>query len=176
MGFHASTRERLPIIDQFYATTLGDIAPVHSVLDLACGLNPLAIPWMPLAPNAAYHAYDMYLDLTSFLQSAMNLLGIHGVAYAEDVTYWPSFPHVEVAFLLKAIPCLEQLDKSAGAQLLDAIPARYILVSFPKQSLGGQAKGMSVHYEAHFRELADGKGWNVRRFVFDTELAFLVGK
>ncbi len=48
MHAHASTRERLPILDTFYSTTLSGITPINSVLDLACGLNPMALPWMPL--------------------------------------------------------------------------------------------------------------------------------
>ena len=39
MRHHASTRERLPILESFYATTLASLGPVHSVLDLACGLT-----------------------------------------------------------------------------------------------------------------------------------------
>src|SRR5947209_5050627 len=42
---HASTRERLPVLSRFYSELLKDMAPVRSVLDIACGLNPLAIPW-----------------------------------------------------------------------------------------------------------------------------------
>ena len=35
------------------------------ILDLACGLNPLAAAWMPLAPGATYHAVDVYQDMVS---------------------------------------------------------------------------------------------------------------
>ncbi|NJN55572.1 MAG: 16S rRNA methyltransferase, partial [Anaerolineae bacterium] len=35
MRRHASTRERLPILDEFYATVLADLPPIHSVVDLA---------------------------------------------------------------------------------------------------------------------------------------------
>ncbi len=51
MAGHVSTRERLPVLEQFYAETLAGLAP-RVVLDVACGLNPLAIPWMPLGPAA----------------------------------------------------------------------------------------------------------------------------
>src|SRR5690606_6376200 len=33
MAQHASTRERLPILDDFYATALAGLPPLHSVLD-----------------------------------------------------------------------------------------------------------------------------------------------
>jgi 16S rRNA (guanine(1405)-N(7))-methyltransferase len=83
---------------------------------------------------------------------------------------------VEVAFLLKTIPCLEQIDRSAGLRLLEAVNADHVLVSFPVRSLGGFDKGMADHYKARLRELLAGKDWPVKRFEFATELAFLVDK
>ena len=59
MGYHSSTRERLPILEQFYARALADIPPARVVLDLACGLNPLALAWMPLGEAIA--APDGYM-------------------------------------------------------------------------------------------------------------------
>src|SRR5579863_4701210 len=37
MGYHASTRERLPILERFYTTLLAGLPPIKSVLDVACG-------------------------------------------------------------------------------------------------------------------------------------------
>src|SRR5690606_17752856 len=71
MNAHASTRERLSIITDFYQVALADIPPARSVLDIACGLNPLAVPFMPLADNAAYYACDIYTDLADFLNAAL---------------------------------------------------------------------------------------------------------
>jgi 16S rRNA (guanine(1405)-N(7))-methyltransferase len=176
MGHHSSAKERLEILDTFYATVLADLPSVHSVLDLACGLNPLAIPWMGLPDGAAYYAYDIYEDMADFLQAFMQLVPVRGEARACDVLRSCPMPRVDLALVLKSIPCLEQIDKSVGAWLLDAIEADYFLVSFPVHSLGGWDKGMPTNYEAHFRELVAGKGWSVKRFEFATELAFLVSK
>ena len=60
-------------------------------------------------------------------------------------------------FLLKALPCLEQIDKAAPARLLEYIPAEHLLVSYPVHSLGGRAKGMVAHYEAQLNCAADGQ-------------------
>ncbi|MCA9969864.1 MAG: hypothetical protein KC425_06595, partial [Anaerolineales bacterium] len=59
MRLHASTRERLPILDGFYGALLADVPPARSVLDIACGLNPLTWPWLPAAPGAVYQACDI---------------------------------------------------------------------------------------------------------------------
>ena len=79
MGLHASTAERLPILEEFFQTCLASIAPVTSVLDLACGLTPLSIPWMPLAESFTYFACDIYADMLDFIQAFFN----HTVAEGE---------------------------------------------------------------------------------------------
>jgi len=176
MRAHTSTAERLPILAEFYAATLRRVAPVRSVLDLACGLNPLAIPWMPLAPAAQYAAYDIYEDLADFLQAFLALAGVAGSAQARDVLQLEKVEPAQVALLLKALPCLEQIDKSAPARLLEHVPAEHLLVSYPVHSLGGRAKGMAAHYEAQLASLLAGKPWRVERYEFAAELAFLISR
>ncbi len=174
MSYHASTKERLAILDEFYSAVLADLGPIHSVLDIACGLNPLAIPWMPLVPGATYYAYDIYHDMIGFLDTFWPLVGITGHAYARDIgPFIPSEP-VDVALVLKTIPCLEQVDKSAGLRLLENLNAAHVVVSFPARSLGGRDKGMVENYEARLRALLEPQEWPVRRFEFATELAFVI--
>ncbi|HLZ61393.1 MAG TPA: hypothetical protein VKR06_30975 [Ktedonosporobacter sp.] len=200
MEHHTSTGERLPILDQFYSTILADLAPIHSLLDIACGLNPLAIPWMPLAQGAHYYGYDIYQQMTAFLNEWLAIMKVQGHVQARDVIQscpgaalkddlpargYPSgtpaghplwTDEVEVAFILKTIPCLEQVDKQAGHRLLHSIRARHLVVSFPVHSLGGHSKGMAANYEARFRELLGHTPWTVKKFAFSTELVFVVSK
>jgi 16S rRNA (guanine(1405)-N(7))-methyltransferase len=58
MPEHASTRERAPHLDGFYAPIWEVTGTPASVLDLGCGLNPLALPWMGIG-DAMYHAIDV---------------------------------------------------------------------------------------------------------------------
>jgi 16S rRNA (guanine(1405)-N(7))-methyltransferase len=176
MRLHASTRERLCILDQFYATILADLAPIRSVLDVACGLNPLAIPWMPLTGEAEYFACDIYADLVGFLNEFLAFTRLRGGAQVVDVTRNCPTERVQVAFLLKSLPCLEQIDPTVGARLLERLNAEHILVSFPVHSLGGRQKGMAAHYEVRFQELVSHRAWTVTRFQFATELVFRVSK
>jgi 16S rRNA (guanine(1405)-N(7))-methyltransferase len=176
MAYHASTRERLPIIAEFYERMLAPLAPIHSVLDLGCGLNPLALPWMPLAPGTRYHACDIYEDLVAFLNTFLAHMGQDGEARICDLGQGCPQKEVQVALLLKMLPCLEQQDKSIGLKLLQSIPAEHILVSFPARSLGGRSKGMVQNYEAHFAGLTAGQGWRIQRYEFASELAFLISR
>lgn len=176
MRVHASTRERLPILADFYSSIFGALPPVRSVLDLGCGLNPLALPWMPLGAGASYYACDIYEDMAEFVREFLGLVGVSGGAWVCDVLAEVPRQRVDVALVLKLIPGLEQIDRAAGRRLLDELSADHLVVSFPAQSLCGVRKGMSATYEAHFRELVRGRDWQVRRFAFSGELAFLVSK
>lgn len=174
MRHHASTRERLPILGEFYGAIFRRLPPIRRVLDVACGLNPLALPWLPLAGGAEYVAYDVDAAMIAFLQGYFALAPVVGRAAVRDIVADPPAERADLALALKAIPCLEQLDKAAGARLLDALDAPYLLVSFPARSLGGRRRGMAANYGAHFAALIAGRGWEVEEFAFASEVAFLV--
>ena len=173
---HASTAERLPVIETFFQTCLTPIAPVTGIIDLACGLNPLALPWIPVADHVQYFACDIYLDLLDLVNAFFDQFCINGAAEPCDLIAEVPAERAQVAFLLKSIPCLEQMEKSIGERLLEDTPADHILVSFPVHSLAGRKKGMSAFYKEHFLKLVGGKPWEIQEFLFQTELAFLVSK
>jgi len=176
MGYHASTRERLPILDQFYREIFSYLPPIRTVIDVACGFNPLALPWIPLAPQAEYYAYDIYQGMMDFLGVWMHLNHISGNAEVRDVIQACPTHKVDVAFIFKAIPCLEQVDTLAGFRLLQTLRAEYLVVSFPVASMGGRYKGMVDHYTAHFRTLVANERWEITKLLFKSELVFIVKK
>lgn len=174
MARHASTRERLPILDEFYTTLFGDLPPVHSVLDLACGLNPLALPWMGLAPGAVYRACDIYADQVDLLNRWFATAGQRGAAFLCDLINSPPVLQADVVLLLKAIPCLQQVDRDIGRRLLDAVDAPTLIVSYPAHSLGGRKHGMPEQYAAQFARLVEGRPWQIDTYHFATELVYRI--
>jgi 16S rRNA (guanine(1405)-N(7))-methyltransferase len=175
LGQHASTRERLPLLPEFYARTLAPIGPLHSILDLACGLNPLCLPWLPLAPNATYTACDIYRDLTDFLQDFFNHVQQPGQAFLCDLTETIPDTAAHLTLLLKTLPCLEQVDKKIAPRLLNGLHSEYLLVSFPSRSLSGRGRGMVENYAAHFEQLLAQSPWQLlERHLFANEQTFLL--
>ncbi len=173
MRRHASTRERLPILADFY-TILADLPDIRVVMDIACGLNPLTSPWFPFAQPVEYIAYDIYADMIAFIGAYLQLAGMNGRASVRDVISRPPTEPADLILILKTLPVLEQAEKGAASRLLDALNGRYLLITFPAQSLGGRGKGMVQTYESQFYAWADGRNWQIERFEFSTELAFLV--
>lgn len=158
---HASTRERLPYLDRFYLDIwqAAGGAP-RSIIDLGCGLGPLAVPWMGLAADAHYLAIDVDRALLALVDGLLAAVGQpHTVAQRDlAAAAVEPLPVADLAFLLKLVPVLDRQDASAAARLLGDLRCRTAVVSFPVRSLGGRARGMERTYRARMETLAAGLG------------------
>jgi 16S rRNA (guanine(1405)-N(7))-methyltransferase len=173
---HSSTRERLPILDRFYPAIFDITGRPGSILDLGCGLNPLALPWMDLGPDARYVALDIDAARIEFLNRTLALAGLEPLARCQDLLTQPPQDAADVALLLKMSPSLEQQEAGATLRLLELIRAPFVVVSFAVKSLGGREKGMLEHYQRQFAGWIEGRQWSVEKLVFESELVFVVSK
>lgn len=174
MKGHASTSERLPFIDEFYQTCLQSIAPIQSVLDLGCGIHPLALPWMPLAEDPMYLGMDIFKEMTDFDQCFLQQVRLRGrVLHGDFLGNLPK-QRYQLALCLKVIPLIDQVSQGITHAWLESIPAEHILVSFPTASLSGKGKGMPAHYSERFAQIISKENWHMETFKFPSELAFLL--
>ncbi|MBN1639887.1 MAG: Rmt family 16S rRNA (guanine(1405)-N(7))-methyltransferase [Anaerolineae bacterium] len=176
LSLHASTRERLPLLEGFYARIHAHTGVPLAVLDLACGLNPLTLPWMGLPAGASYHAYDIDVERVGFLARFLQVPGVSGEAHLQDVICTPPTQRADLALLLKSAPCLEQQRRGSTLAVLDALDVAHVVVSYPVRSLGRREKGMLAHYAHAFSQLCAERTWRVARLDFETELVFVVDK
>jgi 16S rRNA (guanine(1405)-N(7))-methyltransferase len=176
MSLHSSTRERLPILDGFYDALWSVAGRPATILDLGCGLNPLALPWMALPGGARYIAVDIDAERVGFLNRFLELAGFPPLARCQDILVQPPADRADFALLLKMSPSLERQESGATLRLLQQVDAPHVAVSFAIKSLGGREKGMLAHYRAQFSRMIEGQGWAVHELVFDTELVFVVGR
>ena len=176
MDAHASTHERLPILDTLYPQLFQRIPPVRSVLDIACGLHPLARPWMPLTPDVKYFAFDIFADQIDFLNGFFDAMGYAGAAAQRNALDDKGTLPADIAFLLKTLPCLEQIESGSGERLLHRIDAPILIVSFPNQTLAGRKQGMAQHYAANFLSQIKKVGWQADSLTYPSELVYIVQK
>jgi len=176
MAQHASTRERLDHLEPLYSALASRLGTPRSLLDVACGLQPLALPWWGLPPTTEIHAWDIDTALVAFVGACLDHLGYTAHATPVDLLAVPAWPSTEVALVLKTLPCLEQQSPGAGAALLAAIPAPRLVVSFPTRSLGGRAKGMGATYARGFEALLAAHGWSADAFEVGPELVYVVSR
>ena len=174
---HASTRERLPVLEAFYRSIFERTGTPGVLLDVACGLGPLAWPWMGLPAGTAYHAYDVDRRLVDLVDGFLTLCEVPHVATLRDVIADPPAEPADVALLLKAAPCLEAQSPGSPARLLRALgaaPVRCVVLSYPARSLGGSEKGMVDHYRRQVDGLVDEADWSRMELSFPAETVYLL--
>ena len=176
MDAHASTRERLPILEQFCNEVLGPFAGARRVLDLACGLFPLGLPFMPFAEGIEYRACDVDLSVVELLNDFFRIAGFEGEAFAHDLSRGPPVEDADVALLLKSFPCLEHLEPGTGLRVIEEVHAPVVVVSFPAASLSGGRRGMGRHHEERFRTQLAGKTRQLECRRLPGEVVFIVHK
>ena len=173
---HASTAERLSDLEGgFYDRIFELTGRPTRVLDLACGFNPLTIPWMGLSPQTFYVAADIDAAMVRFLDRFLALAPVHGEARLVDLVELTPSSAADVAFLFKALPCLRYQTPDL-LRILDAIQAPWLVISFPTKSLGGRSKSMRETYRKTFEELLAERPWDREELDFPSELVFVVRK
>ncbi len=138
MRAHASSAERIPWLEPLYRQVADWCGTPSSVADLACGLNPLAIPWMLLAPGASYWACEIDTDLVSALTGLNEIMPARLTARACDLVAEPPPVRAELALLLKTITTIEQQRPGAAGRVLAALDCRHVIASLPRRSLSGR--------------------------------------
>lgn len=176
MRAHASTRERLPHLDRFYAGIWARTGVPRSILDLGCGLNPLAVPWMGLAPDVRYIALDADARPLAAVRAHLERSGHPHEVRSSDLVMQVPQDRVDVALLLKLVTTLDRQDPEAAARLLVGLHAEHAVVSFTTRSLGGRIVGMErTNRERMDRLLADiGRAIAVTEASIPGELVFVV--
>jgi 16S rRNA (guanine(1405)-N(7))-methyltransferase len=171
---HASTRERIAILEDAFPKLLDRVRPLEVILDLACGLMPFALPWMALSPTARYVPVDIDRSLIELINLFFQHVGHPQTATCRDILVSPPNIQADAVFLLKTLPCLEQQDKGSALRLLRRLRTRYALISFPTQSLCGHRKGMPHHYDAFMDGLVAELGVPAERFPYPPEIFYVL--
>jgi 16S rRNA (guanine(1405)-N(7))-methyltransferase len=176
LALHASTRERLPILEDLYRGLFGRTGLPRVVADLASACNPLAFRWMGLEKSVRYMAYDIDRDMVQLVGAYFRLEGIAGEAIHRDVLCSPPTLRADVALLLKMFHCLEHRRKGAGWEVVSAVPARVVAVSFPSRNLAGRSSDIAANYREGIRASAAQAGWGCEEMSFPGETVLLVTK
>jgi 16S rRNA (guanine(1405)-N(7))-methyltransferase len=155
---HASTRERVAHLDDFYARIWAVTGVPRRVLDAGCGLNPLTLPWMGLAADATYLASDVDRRPLARVATFLELVGQPHAVEARDLVTSPPTDDGDVALMLKVVTTLDRQDPDAAARLLRALRVRHAVVSFPRRSLAGRGKGMELTYRDRLERLVADVG------------------
>ena len=172
---HASTRERVPYLKDFYNQIFNKIGKPGSILDLACGLNPISIPWMELPLQTDYHAYDIHSPRVKFINQFLILAGRQPQAEVRDILVNPPEIRADVAFFFKEAHRLEQRRKGANRDLWQKLNVDTLLVSLPISSLSGQ-HDLSGQMRRLVENAIRGFSWSLQEIFIGNEIVFYIKK
>lgn len=183
LQLHSSTRERIPILSQFYNDIFTITGLPQSIVDHACGLNPLTIPWMNLPITTQYYAYDIDEKGIDFIKHTLDLVRTNKLDVIpkqitlehKNITQSSKTP-AEVAFFFKCFTCLDHLQKGIGIQALEQQQCKYAVVSFAIKSIKGYEKGMKEFYSINFEKYIATKNWEYKKLTYDTEMVYIISK
>jgi 16S rRNA (guanine(1405)-N(7))-methyltransferase len=173
LGAHASTRERLPHLQEFYAAIFAHTGQPDAILDLACGLNPLAFPWMGLPATTRYHAYDIHAPRVALINHYFGLQGLRPLAAVQDVILTPPQVEAPVAFFFKEAHRFEQRQRGVNRAFWMALQVRWLIVSLPAASLTGRHDKTDQHRRLVYNTIA-GLPWQVTEEQVGQEMVFII--
>jgi len=134
---HASTAERVTHLDAFAGLLASWVGQPASVLDLGCGLGPLATPWLDLAPDCRYWCCDIDRAMVDGLRAVGPSLPVELTAETVDLVARTVTEPADVALALKVVTTLDQQRPGRSAEVLGALRCPDVVVSVPTGSLGG---------------------------------------
>lgn len=172
---HLSTRERLPLLADFYEQIFAVTGRPQTLMDIACALNPLALRWLGLSRPLQFYAYDIHEPRIAFINHYFRLEGLEPLARVQDVA--AHFPEetADVALFLKEMPRFERNYHGQGRPLLAALKANFLVLSYPTVSTHG-GRNLTDRYREFMGQLVAGYDWPVTELLFEGELVFIVDK
>ena len=174
---HSSTKERLPFYDQLYHKLFKTTGKPKTILDLGAGINPLSYSYMNLK-NVNYYAYDLSKEEVKIINQFFKdnkIKGKAGILDLLQIDKVKKLPKADLAFLFKMT---DVLDKSKGhktsEQIIKAIPAKFIIVSFPTLTMSG--KKMNHPRRGWIELMSKRLGYNFKVLEFSNELFYVIKK
>ncbi len=172
LGEHASTSERIPFLSDMYEQLFEATGKPGTILDLACGLHPLAFPWMGLPLSTDYHAYDIIKPRIDFLNQFFIQIGLPPLAKNQDVLVHTPEIKSDVALLLKEAHRIEKRQSGANRKFWSRLQVDLLIVSLPAENLSGTHSLAEQHRQLVMSSLP--KDAEVHEIIIANEIFFLI--
>jgi len=166
LNTHSSTSERLG----FYPLIKSKIQElkIKSVLDLGCGLNPIALA----SHDLIYFASDIKEDELFLIEQFFKENKINGKTFVLDLRKpLINLPKTDLCILFKVLDVIDKKHKLSEKIIL-SLPSKYILISFPTKKLSG--KSMNHPKRKWFENILIRNKLEFETFSIPNEIFYLI--
>jgi 16S rRNA (guanine(1405)-N(7))-methyltransferase len=169
---HASTAERVPHQVDFYRKLFNTVGTPDSILDLACGLHPLAYPWMGLPTTVEYHAYDIIQPRIDFINQFFLTIGLKPLAENRDILVHPPQIRADLGIFFKEAHRFEKRQPGCNRRFWSSLNVDTLAVSLPIRDLAGTHSLLDQHRKLVENNIDKTK---IRKeLLFENEIVFLI--
>ncbi len=164
---HISTAERLG--DYTLIKEKISALKIKSILDLGCGLNPLALA----SKNVDYHAYDIRQDEISILNDFFTKEKISGKAEIYDIRkYNKDLPSADLILIWKVLEIVGGDTHALSRKLIQSLKYKYLMISFSTCTLSG--KKMLHKKRIWLEKIIKEENKNYEAFQTSSEIFYLI--
>lgn len=164
---HSSTAERI----SFYPALkkiISNLKPL-SILDVGCGLNPLAIT----TPKIEYYACDINEGELSIVHEFFKKKKIIGKTFVCDIRNPDTkFPAADVCLIFKVLDLLDKKKYILTENILKKISCKHFLISFSSKKLSG--KRMNFPERRWFEAILEKNNFEYKKIYFENEIFYLI--
>lgn len=173
LKLHSSTRERMPL-DEFYSDLFSRTGKPSTILDLACGMNPVYLGSIGISVTGV-DISGAQIQLMNEWAAAndIDVKCLVGDALCDNFIPEGAW---DMALVMKLLPVIENQKKGSAKALLEAIDTPITVVTFPTRTLGGRKVGMEQHYTEWFEGIIPEKYCVRDRYVCNYELVYILGR
>lgn len=169
---HASTKERAESYPEI--KNLIDRLGAKSILDLGCGLNPLALA----SSDIKYYAVDINEDDLNIVQIFFKKSNFEGEIIVYDLRKLAfensPFPEVDLCLLFKVFDVIERKGHKLAETIIKKINCKQFIISFSTKTLSGAP--MRHPQRGWIERLLARLGYPFKLIKTKNELFYLVDK
>ena len=165
LNHHSSTKERIndyPLLKKI----ISKINP-KVIVDLGCGLNPLAIA----SKNIVYHAYDIKKEDLEIVSAFFKANNIEGDVHNKDIRQIDRFPESDLCLILKVLDILGNNKTELAKKLLTEVKSKNFIVSFATKTLSGRP--MNRPYRRWFENLLNNLSFKYEMIRTNQEIFYI---
>jgi len=164
---HSSTAERFDFYPEL-KNIFFDLK-VKSVLDLGCGLNPIALANQSLT----YYASDIKENELKIIKKFFKKNKINGTTFVYDLrSQIGSLPEVDICLIFKVLDIIDDKGHKTTEEILKKISCKYFLISFSTKKLSG--KPMNHPTRFWFESILKRLNLKFKKFKSTNEIFYLI--
>lgn len=165
---HSSTKERIdfyPKIEEILKKL-----KINSILDLGCGINPIALA----KPGMKYYASDINSDDLNLVKLFFKKMKIDGATFVCDLNKIENcnLPEAELTLIFKVFDIIGKKDYEIAKNVLENLKSKHLIISFSTKTLSG--KPMNSPRRIWFEKLLDSLCYKFEIVSSSNELFYII--